>query len=73
MSAEVNTNCLRGMVCPQCKSTGPFRISATALFTITDEGADEFGDIEYDGGSYCVCDACDHDGIVHDFKTGDDV
>jgi len=64
---DKNTNCLAGMHCPECKSPGPFKISATALFTITDDGTEEFGDIEYDGGSYCCCPACDHDGIVHDF------
>lgn len=71
MTNKPNTNCLAGMRCPQCQSTGPFRIVATALFTIGDDGADIFGDIEYDGGSYCVCPDCGHDGIVHDFTTAE--
>lgn len=67
-----NKNCLDGMACPQCRSHGPFQISATALFTMTDDGSDAFGDIAYDGGSYCRCVACGHDGFVHDFRTGGD-
>lgn len=65
-----NANCLAGMACPQCGSPGPFQISATALFTMTDDGSETFGDIAYDGGSYCRCVACGHDGFVHDFRTG---
>jgi hypothetical protein len=70
MTDAPNTNCLADMRCPHCKSTGPFKISATAMFTIGDDGTEDFGDIEYDGGSYCVCPECDHYGIVHDFQTG---
>jgi hypothetical protein len=71
MTNTPNTNCLAGMRCPNCKSTGPFKISATALFTIGDDGTEDFGDVEYDGGSYCFCPACEHDGIVHDFMAGE--
>lgn len=64
-----NTNCLAGMQCPECKSYGPFRISATSLFVMYDNGSDDYHDVEYDDGSYCDCPECDHAGIVHDFKT----
>lgn len=57
------------MRCPQCASTGPFRVAATSVFVIDAEGTEEHGDVEYDGGNYCECDACDHSGIVHDFRT----
>lgn len=69
MSSDLNTNCLAGFRCPNCGSRGPFRISATSLFTISDDGSWDFGEIEYDSGSYCVCAACDHDGIIHDFEV----
>ena len=69
MSKRANTNCLTGFRCPECGSHGPFRIAATSLFTIHDDGAWDFGEIEYDDGSYCVCDRCDHDGIVRDFQA----
>lgn len=68
---EPNTNCLAGMQCPKCKSLGPFSISATALFTMNNDGTDNFGSVEYDGESYCQCTQCDHDGIVHNFRTED--
>jgi hypothetical protein len=68
---EPNTNCLAGMQCPRCKSLGPFTISCTAIFILTDDGAECSGDIEYDGGSYCMCRECEHDGIIHDFQTGE--
>jgi hypothetical protein len=70
MIKVTNTNCLAGMQCPSCKSDGPFKIAATALFTIHDDGTGEFGDVEYDGGSYCECPQCDFDGIVDDCKKG---
>jgi hypothetical protein len=66
-----NTNCLVGMQCPNCKSLGPFSISATAIFTFSDDGTESFGDVEYDGGSYCLFIECEHDGIVHDFNAVD--
>lgn len=71
MIQAANTNCLEGMECPECKSNGPFKIAATALFTLYDDGTDEFGDLEYDDGSYCECPQCGFDGIVDDFKKGD--
>ncbi len=43
-------------------------VSCTTLILLNDDGAWDFGDIEYDGGSYRVCDHCDRDGIVHDFQ-----
>jgi hypothetical protein len=70
MIKATHTNCLAGMECPGCKSAGPFKIAANALFTICDDGTEAFGDLEYDDGSYCVCPLCDFDGIVNDFKKG---
>jgi hypothetical protein len=62
-----NQNCLEGMSCPRCGSAGPFKIAATALFTLTDNGAEAFGDLDYDADSYCACCACGHDRIVREF------
>jgi hypothetical protein len=64
-----NTNCLDGMKCPKCGSEGPFKIAGTALFTVSDEGTEEYGDVEWDNNSYCHCPECDLDGIVYSFKT----
>ena len=66
----MNINSLATMQCPGCKSSGPFKISATALFTMDTHGADYFDDPEFDRGSYCICPQCDFDGIVADFRQG---
>ena len=47
---------------PFCFVSG--RVTSTLL-------AEAFGDIKYDVGSYCECPQCDFDGIVDDFKEGD--
>ena len=64
-----NTNCLKGMQCPECKSVGPFRIECTSLFTMYDDGTEDYEDVLYDGESYCHCPLCEHDGKIHDFTT----
>ena len=65
---EANTNCLEGMKCPACGSREPFRIQMTSIFTIYDDGTDEYGDTEWDDESYCDCVACEHSGTVRDFR-----
>jgi hypothetical protein len=65
-----NTNCLKGMRCPnpECKSYGPFKISATSFVTVHDDGTDEPGDFDWDSESYCKCIKCDEFGRVSDFN-----
>jgi hypothetical protein len=63
-----NTNCLKAMKCPKCGSEGPFRIECTSMFTMYDDGTEDFEDVLYNGESYCMCPQCDHDGKIHDFK-----
>lgn len=65
----MNTNCLEGMCCPECGQAESFRIQAQSLFTMFDNGTEDYADVEYDDGSYCECTGCDHTGIVDDFKT----
>jgi len=65
----MNTNCLAGMRCPTCKSEGPFRITGTASFLVSDDGTDEGSDIEWDGSSICACGECDTVKTVCDFTT----
>ncbi len=43
-----NTNCLEGIQCPQCGNADRFRIVATSLFTVTDDGTEDHGDVEWD-------------------------
>jgi hypothetical protein len=62
-----NVNILEGVRCPQCKSDGPFKIEATSLFTIYDDGAGDHEDVTWQDDSPCQCDNCDHSGTVKDY------
>lgn len=68
----MNTNCLEGLRCPKCGKHGPFHIAISALATVTDDGVQHYGDIEWSDDSYCDCPACDESGIVQDFRTPSD-
>ena len=68
---EPNTNCLAGIQCPNCKSTGPFDINASACFTFHDDGTENFRNVEFGQGNFCACHQCDYDGCVLDFQTGE--
>jgi hypothetical protein len=63
-----NTNCLEGMLCPECGSEEPFRIAMSSLFEIYDDGTEAYGDTEWDDDSYCQCVECGFDGIVARFR-----
>ena len=62
-----NTNILEGMQCPACKSDGPFKIQAKSMFTVYDDGTDDYGDVDWYDDSYCMCSDCDHSATVKDF------
>jgi len=62
-----NTNCLDGIRCPKCGSYAPFSIEATTCCTVYDSGA-EAGDLEWRDDAYCRCMACNHTGVVADFR-----
>jgi hypothetical protein len=63
-----NTNCLDGMSCPRCVSFGPFTIRAEATFTVTDDGTDDYSDVDWTDDANCVCCQCNFGGTVKDFK-----
>lgn len=62
-----NTNCLAGVQCPNCGHTSGFRIVGTAEFLVTDDGTDEFKDVEWTGNSAITCNLCGHVGKVSQF------
>ena len=63
-----NENCLAGVRCPKCKQEDFFKIAGTAMFSVTDAGADyEGGDIDWDESSLCVCSECKHTGLLGEF------
>jgi hypothetical protein len=64
-----NTNCLEGIQCPACSNEDRFRIAGTSLFTVTDEGTEDHGDVEWDDGSYAECPECGRRGALKDFKA----
>ena len=65
----MNKNYLEGMRCPKCKSEGPFRISARAIFKVDDDGSDEFTCLQWDDEDQLDCCGCMHYGVVKDFKV----
>lgn len=62
-----NRNCLKGMRCPKCRSEGPFRVQATSIFLVYDDGTDSHEDTEWEPESYCACVACQHEATVREF------
>ena len=65
----MNTNCLEGIQCPECKSEGPFVIEVSATVLMSDDGWDEHvSDPTWEDTAYCRCDDCDYVGKVADFK-----
>ena len=54
-----NTNCLENRCCPRCGQMERFRITATSIFELTDEGTEGHEDVEYDEHATVTCSACD--------------
>lgn len=66
-----NTNCLRGIRCPNedCHSTGPFQIEARATFEVTDYGTEQVcGSIQWESDSHIHCVMCSERGLVSEFE-----
>lgn len=68
---DPNTNCLAGFACPECGAWDRFRIDATAIFEVTDDGTDDYSHVEWNEASQCWCSHCDFDGTVADFRSGE--
>lgn len=64
-----NTNCLEGIRCPQCGNEERFRIAATSLFTVTDDGTDDYADVHWDDSSYADCPECGLHGTLKVFQV----
>lgn len=64
-----NTNVLKGVICPTCRSEGPFNIEAKALFLdVTDDGTGDYEDVEWHYDSTITC-KCGHVGEIREFQT----
>lgn len=64
-----NTNCLANIKCPACGNEDKFRIAAHTIATVTDDGTEDYGDIEWDDGSYAECTECLKAGKLRDFQV----
>lgn len=64
-----NSNCLEGIACPACGNEDRLRIAGTTVFTVTDEGTEDHGDILWDDDSYARCPECDREGVLRDFRA----
>ena len=63
-----NTNCLEIIKCPACGNEESFRFAARTIATVTDDGVDDYGDMEWDDESYAECAACLRHGTLKDFS-----
>lgn len=65
-----NDNVLEGMRCPNCGNEGVFRITATSVFWVDDEGTDYSEDVIWEDSSPCSCpeQECEFSGRVGDFR-----
>lgn len=64
-----NVNCLQGITCPLCGNDAIVNIEIKSLAAVTDEGAETFGDMEWDGDSFAECPECDYCGTLAEFRT----
>jgi hypothetical protein len=62
-----NTNCLENIKCPNCGNEESFRIAAKTIATVTNDGTEDYGDLEWDDDSYAECTECHRHGILKDF------
>jgi hypothetical protein len=61
-------NCLEDIACPECGNREMFRIQATIIAEVCDEGTDrDESDCEYDEKSSCECTECQFHGKLEDF------
>lgn len=65
----MNTEVLKDMACPKCKSEGPFLITTTAVATVADHGVVDVAGFDWNDLSDCTCAACKHEALVKDFTV----
>ncbi len=62
-----NSNCLEHIKCPACGNTESFRIAAHTLATVSDDGVEDHGDMEWGDDSYAECARCHRHGSLKEF------
>lgn len=64
-----NTNCLKGVRCPQCGNQEVFWITATCKAKVTDTGVIDSTAYEWNDDALCRCPLCETTGILSDFDS----
>jgi hypothetical protein len=64
-----NTNCLEDIKCPACGNENSFRVAATTIATVCDDGVEDHSEMEWDDNSYIDCTKCCHHGTLRDFRN----
>lgn len=68
-----NQNCLAGVRCPKCGNGDVFHIGCTTYAVVNDEGAQAYGDLEWDDESRATCAECHLTGPLKEFRTRSDL
>jgi len=64
-----SSNCLEGIACPACGNDSMLYIEVRTLASVTDDGAETYGDMEWDSGSYAECPECRRSGTLAEFRV----
>jgi hypothetical protein len=64
-----NTNCLEGIECPRCGKENCFRIEASIMCIVTDDGSEPDGDHYWDDDSFTYCPECEFQGALKEFSS----
>lgn len=57
-----------GLACPNCDRDDCLCVEVKQFADLHPDGTDVGGDAEWDSESVCRCTACDHSGLVADFR-----
>ena len=64
-----NTNCLEGIRCPKCGQEDYFEVRAHVWVTVTDEGTEDWQDLDWDDDAPTECRECGHRAEWNDFRV----
>jgi hypothetical protein len=67
MSESPNINCLKDNRCPKCGSYGPFMVEVVGFAELTDDGYEDYLDMEEKDEARWSCAICNFEGMGEDF------
>lgn len=71
MAHPENVNCLENMRCPNCGNMDRLIVTGLSSFIVTDDGAEQVGDIEYGPNAKTQCYECNYQAKWKDFENTD--